>query len=182
MNFSVGPTIACRRQIFQDIGGFSRVKDSYIDDLLVGRYAHEAGWKVELSSYVIEHRIGTQSFRANCKHRVTWLRGTRCSRPSGYYGQIFTYPTPWALVLTLINGAWWPLLVATVLLRALAAHATGEWVLHDTLTRRLWFLVPLQDLWSWFFYWLAYFGRTMTWRGRKYTIRPGGDLTPYLRP
>ncbi|MBL0159130.1 MAG: bacteriohopanetetrol glucosamine biosynthesis glycosyltransferase HpnI [Bryobacterales bacterium] len=182
MNFSVGPTIACRRKIFEDIGGFPRVKDSYIDDFLVGRYAHEAGWKVELSSYVIEHRIGTQTFRANCKHRVTWLRGTRCSRPAGYYGQVFTYPTPWALVLTLVNSAWWPLLLATLALRALAAHATGEWVLHDPLTRRRWFLVPVQDLWSWFFYWLAYFGRTMTWRGRKYTIQPGGDLTPIVRP
>ncbi len=178
MNFSVGPTIACRRQIFADIGGFPRVKDSYIDDFLVGRYAHEAGWKVELSSYVIEHRIGAQSFRTNCKHRVTWLRGTRCSRPSGYYGQVFTYPTPWALVLTLVNPEWWPLLVATVAIRALAAHATGEWVLRDPLTRRHWYLVPLQDLWSWFFYWLAYSGRTMTWRGRKYTILPGGDLKP----
>ena len=180
MNFSVGPTIACRRQVFTDIGGFPRVKNSYIDDFLVGRYAHEAGWKVELSSYVIEHRIGTQSFKANCKHRVTWLRGTRYSRPAGYFGQVFTYPTPWALLLTLINTAWWPLLAASVLIRALAAHATGEWVLHDPLTRRLWYLVPLQDLWSWGFYWLAFSGRTMTWRGRRYMIQTGGDLTPIV--
>lgn len=178
MNFSVGPTIACRRQVLADIGGFPRVRDSYIDDFLLGRFAHEAGWKVELSSYVIEHRIGTQTFRANCKHRVTWLRGTRCSRPSGYFGQIFTYPVPWALLLTLLNSAWWPLLAATVALRALAAHATAGWVLRDPLTRRRWYLVPVQDLWSWCFYWLAYSGRTMTWRGRRYTIQPGGNLTP----
>ena len=176
MNFSVGPTIACRKSVFGDIGGFEQLKDSYIDDFLIGRLAHEAGWKVELSRYVIEHRIGTQSFKVNARHRVTWLRGTRCSRPAGYYGQVFTYPVPIALALTALWPAMWPLALLTLGLRLMAARATAGWVLRDPLSQRHFYLVPVQDIFSFVFYWLAYAGNTMTWRGRRYEIKPGGRL------
>lgn len=75
----------------------------------------------------------------------------------------------------------WPLAVLTLVLRLLAARATAEWVLRDPLGWRLLYLVPLEDLLSFVFYWLAYAGNTMTWRGRRYQIRPGGDLRPVSR-
>jgi ceramide glucosyltransferase len=47
-------------------------------------------------------------------------------------------------------------------------------VLHDRLTARLFFLVPLQDLLS-FVMWLAgFFGNTILWRGREYYLRADG--------
>ena len=52
-----------------------------------------------LSSYVIEHRIGSQRFWPNMKHRLRWNRSTRRSRPWGYVGQVFTNPLPLALLL-----------------------------------------------------------------------------------
>lgn len=174
VKFAVGPCVAARRQALLSVGGFERLKDYLAEDFMMGALAAEAGHGVILSSGVIEHRIGAQRFRANLAHRLRWARSTRRSRPSGYVGQLFTYPLPLALLLMALKPAWWPLLAAAAVLRACAAWATAGWVLHDRLTARRWWLVPLQDLAS-FVMWLAgFFGNTVTWRGRRYRLLRDG--------
>ena len=93
-----------------------------------------------LSSYVIEHHIGSQPFAANLRHRLRWNRSTRRSRPWGYVGQVFTHPLPLALLLVAVTPVWWPVLVAAAIFRAATAWATAGRVLHDPLTRRLWWI------------------------------------------
>jgi ceramide glucosyltransferase len=66
----------------------------------------------------------------------------------------------------------------TALARAAAGWATAEHVLRDPLTRRLWWLTPLQDIAS-FLVWMAgFFGNTIVWRGRKYYLRRDGRFEP----
>jgi len=180
MKFALGPTIAARRETLERIGGFDAVKDYLAEDFVMGKLAAERGYGVILSSYVIEHRIGAQRFLANWKHRLRWNRSTRRSRPWGYVGQVFTNPLPLALLLWAVKPAWWPVLVATTVMRAAAAWATAGAALHDPLTRRLWWLVPLQDMAS-FLAWMAgFFGNTILWRGRRYYLRADGrfELVP----
>ncbi len=174
MKFAVGPTIVVRRAALLSIGGLDRVKDFLAEDFVLGKFVAESGWRVILSSYVIEHHIGSQGFRANARHRLRWMRSTRRSRPSGYLGQVFTNPLPIALLLVAAAPSWWPALLVTALFRALAAWAVAGWVLHDSLTARRWWLVPVQDLVS-FAFWLAgFFGNTIQWRGRTYYLRADG--------
>ena len=174
MKFALGPTIAARRATLAGIGGFPALKDFLAEDFVMGKLAAERGDGVILSSYVIEHRIGAQALAANLKHRLRWNRSTRRSRPAGYLGQIFTNPLALALLLYAARPAWWPMLAATILLRAAAGWATAGLVLRDPLTRRLFFLVPLQDAIG-FLVWLAgFFGNTILWRGRKYYLQPDG--------
>lgn len=174
MKFALGPTIAVRRATLSGIGGFPALKDFLAEDFVMGKLAAERGDGVILSSYVIEHRIGAQPLAANLKHRLRWNRSTRRSRPAGYIGQVFTNPLPLALLLYAARPAWWPMLAATVLLRAAAGWATAGLVLRDPLTRRLFFLVPLQDVIG-FLVWVAgFFGNTILWRGRKYYLQPDG--------
>ena len=178
MKFAVGPTIVARRAALDAIGGFDRVKDFLAEDFVLGKLVAESGWRVILSSYVIEHRIGSQGFRENARHRLRWVRSTRRSRPSGYLGQIFTNPLPIALLLVAAGASWWAAIPVTALVRALAAWAVAGWVLHDSLTARRWWLVPVQDLVS-FAFWLAgFFGNTIQWRGRTYYLRPDGRFEP----
>jgi ceramide glucosyltransferase len=135
---------------------------------------------VILSSYVIEHRIGSQAFVANLKHRLRWNRSTRRSRPWGYIGQVFTNPLPLAILLWAVRPSWWPELVVTCLFRAAAGWATAIHALGDPLVARLWWLVPLQDIAS-FLVWIGgFFGNTISWRGRKYYLLPDGrfELIP----
>lgn len=178
MKFAVGPTIVVRRRVVEAIGGFRRVADYYIDDFLLGRYAHEKGFGVELSSYVVEHHIGAEPFWPSVRHRIMWLRGTRRSRPSGYFGQVFTYPIPIALLLLAAAPAWWPAVVAALLLRYASAWAVAGAVLRDPLSMRLWFLLPLQDVTSFAFYLIAFFGNRIRWRGRPMVLLRDGRLAP----
>jgi ceramide glucosyltransferase len=162
-----------RRRALDAIGGFDALKDYLAEDFVMGKFVAEAGFDVILSSYVIEHRIGSQDFRHNAAHRLRWCRSTRRSRPAGYTGQVFTNPLPIALLLALV----WPnpaMVGITLALRAAAAWAVAGWVLRDPLTFRKWWLVPLQDVLS-FVFWLAgFFGNTIAWRGRKYYLYPDG--------
>ena len=174
MRFALGPTIAARREVLIDLGGFDTLQEYLAEDFVMGKLAAEAGWGVLLSSYVIEHRIGSQPLAANLRHRLRWNRSTRRSRPWGYLGQIFTNPLPLALLLVAVWPWWWPLAVFTTIFRTAAAWATAGRVLHDPLTRRLWWLVPLADIAS-FLLWLgAFFGNTIVWRGRKYLLLRDG--------
>ena len=180
MKFALGPTIAARRRTLERIGGFDAVKDYLAEDFVMGKLAAERGDGVILSSYVIDHAIGAQPFAANMRHRLRWNRSTRRSRPWGYIGQVFTNPLPPALVLCAVKPEWWPALAVTALFRAAAGWATAEHVLRDPLTRRLWWLTPLQDIAS-FLVWLAgFFGNTIVWRGRKYYLLRDGrfELIP----
>ncbi len=174
MQFAVGPTIVARKKVLEAIGGFNRFKEYLAEDFVMGNRAAELGHGVILSSYVIEHRIGSQGFVANCKHRLRWNRSTRRSRPWGYVGQVFTNPLPLALLLWAAAPQWWPVLAATAVLRAAAGVATAGVALRDPLTARLWWLVPLQDVASFVCWAAGFFGNTIVWRGRKYYLRRDG--------
>jgi ceramide glucosyltransferase len=171
MRFAVGPTIAARKRTLQSIGGFARVKDYLAEDFVIGKFAAEAGHGVILSSYVIEHHIGTSTLRENFDHRLRWARSTRRSRPAGYVGQLFTMPFPLALLVCAAAPAWWPVLPLTLMVRAAAAYAVSERVLR---TRIDWLLLPIEDVMGFCFWVAGFFGNTIAWRGRRYRLYADG--------
>jgi ceramide glucosyltransferase len=178
MKFALGPTIAARRETLRQIGGFDAVKDYLAEDFVLGRLAADHGFGVILSSYVIEHHIGAQPFAANLRHRLRWSRSSRRSRPWGYWGQVFTHALPLAMLLCAIRPAWWPVLASTAVFRAVAVWATAGHVLRDPLTRRQWWLVPLQDTVGLLVWFAGFFGNTILWRGRRYWLLPDGRFEP----
>jgi len=178
MKFAVGPTIVARKRVIEKIGGFARLREYLAEDFVMGKFAADAGYGVSLSSYVIEHRIGTEGLRANFAHRLRWARSTRRSRPAGYVGQIFTNPLPVALILLALEPAWWPALLALAAARAAAAWAVSQRVLNDPLTRAHWWLVPVQDFLSFAFWVAGFFGNSIQWRGRRYYLYRDGKFAP----
>jgi ceramide glucosyltransferase len=176
MKFALGPTASARKRVIAEMGGWPRLSEYLAEDFVLGNIAAEKGWKVLLSGYVIEHRIGSARFAENAKHRLRWYRSTRRSRPAGYLGQLFTNPLPLSLLLAAIWPAWWIVVPVTGAARVLAAYAAAGWVLHDRLTAKSWYLVPLQDAMSFIFWIAGFFGSTITWRGRKYAVLPDGRL------
>ena len=174
VKFALGPTIAVRRTVLDEIGGFDGLKDYLAEDFVMGKRAAERGWRVILSSQVIDHYIGGLAFGANARHRIRWCRSTRRSRPAGYIGQIFTNPVPLAAALWIATPELWTLCSATIALRGIAAVTTAGNVLRNPLTTGQWLLLPLADVVS-FVFWLAgFFGNTITWRGRTYYLHPDG--------
>lgn len=176
MKFALGPSMAVRAECLRAIGGFSMMKDYLADDFVLGNWADRAGWRVVLSTHVINHHASNEGFMNTFRHRLRWNRSSRFSRRDGYLGQGFTYGLDWALILFLVYSAWWSfgLLLLSLTLRYWLAVQLGVYLLSDHATKsRLW-LLPLQDLIS-FISWLAGFsGREIVWRNERYRVLVGG--------
>jgi ceramide glucosyltransferase len=170
MDFALGPTIATRKMHLDEIGGLAALQPYLAEDFVMGNRLAEMGRGVVLSSYAIEHRIGSQPLGPNLAHRLRWNRSTRRSRPLGYIGQLFTYPLPMALALAGWSPGWWPAALGVIAIRYLAAWRTSRAV--QARPSYLW--LPLQDLLS-FAMWVAgFFGNQITWRSRRFVIDRSG--------
>jgi ceramide glucosyltransferase len=167
MKFAVGPTIVARKTAIDAIGGMESIKDYLAEDFELGVRIAAAGYRVILSSYVVEHRIGSETAIQNFTHRIRWGRTSRRSRPAGYIGQLFTYPLPLALILWAARPSWWPIVAITIAIRYVAGWVTCEVVLRERLR---WLLVPLEDLLSFVFWIAGFYGNSITWRGRTYRL------------
>lgn len=176
MKFAVGPTMALRRDYLDKIGGFRATGEYLAEDFVLGQWAERNGYRATLATHVVDHCIGSQSLWPNLKHRIRWARSTRRSRRAGYLGQVFTNPLPFALPLLFTPA--WPFGLATLALRAAVAYAIAVRWLHDPLIRRQPYLLPLADLASLVVWLLGLFGRTIEWRGRRYTLLPDGRFRP----
>jgi ceramide glucosyltransferase len=171
VKFAVGPTIAARKNALQAIGGFPVLKDYLAEDFVMGKFTAQAGLGVILSRNIVEHYIGSQGLRANAAHRIRWARSTRRSRPTGYLGQLFTYPLPLGLLIWALYPTWWLAFILGCAFRAVAAWATCTQVLQAS---PRWFLLPVQDMLSFLFYLAGFFGNTIVWRGRRYYLYRDG--------
>jgi ceramide glucosyltransferase len=176
MKFALGPAIAIRRGMLEAVGGFAYLREFLAEDFVLGNRTAQLGFEVVLSSMVVEHRIGKQSMVENLSHRLRWARSTRRSRPVGYWGQIFTYPLPLAILFCAVQPGVWPIALLTLVLRVSAAWATANNVLHDPLMRKQWWLLPLQDVLG-FLVWIGGFqGKKIVWRDRECTLLADGRL------
>ena len=173
VDFAVGPTIVARRSVLEAIG-FERLKEYLAEDFVMGKAAADAGFSVILSRTIVEHRIGSEKFASNMAHRLRWARSTRRSRPLGYIGQVFTNPLPIALGLIAVSPQWWPVLIPTLVVRALAAWAVSYRVLGQKVR---WRLLPVQDILSFLFWIAGFFGNTIVWRGRRYYLHADGRFS-----
>lgn len=178
MRFTLGPTVAARKQAILQAGGWSSLQNYLAEDFVLGQRVTAKGWQSILSSYVVEHRIGSEDLKTNFAHRLRWNRSTRRSRPLGYIGQFFTNPLPILLAVWPLTGFEFGFLGASLMLRFTVAFATQNGVLNDSAIVKQLYLLPLQDLLS-FALWVAgFFGNTIQWRGRTYILHKDGTFTP----
>ncbi len=180
MKFTIGPSMGITRRCLEQIGGFPALAEYLADDFVLGEKAAAAGYEVALSAHAVDHHAYSTGFVRSFQHRLRWNRSSRFSRPTGYWGQGFTYALPWALLFFLCFPTLWTLTLLSVslLLRIGLAYLLGSKLLGDrTVTRRM-FLIPLQDLLS-FATWLGgLFGREISWRNQRYQLLPGGRFKP----
>lgn len=176
MKFTLGPSMAIRAETLKAIGGFAAMHDYLADDFVLGNWADAAGWRVTLSSYIVNHHASTQGFAKTFKHRLRWNRSTRFSRPAGYFGQGFTYGSSWAILSFLIapgvlSGT---LLGLCLLVRWALAWQLGSRLLEDSQVVKRFWMVPVQDVLS-FISWLGGFtGKEIVWRGERYRLLRDG--------
>lgn len=177
MRFTLGPTVAARKTAIAEAGGWASLKDYLAEDFVLGQRVTARGWHSMLSSYVVEHRIGSESMAVNFAHRMRWNRSTRRSRPFGYLGQFFTNPLPVLLAVWPLTGFEVGFLGAALMLRFTVAFATQNGVLNENPKPQHLYQLPLQDLLSFVFWVAGFFGNSIQWRGQDYRLHKDGTFT-----
>jgi ceramide glucosyltransferase len=176
MDFAIGCTLATRKAELEAIGGLEELQRYLAEDFMMGNLMHRKGRQVVLSRSVIDHHIGNDAFLKNWTHRLRWARSTRRSRRLGYAGEIFTKPVALALLLWIVAPGAWGFVPIALFFRAAVAWATAAEILNDPLIARWWWLLPVEDISSFVTWVLGFFGKTITWRGRKLVVARDGSF------
>ncbi len=182
MTFALGPTIAIRRAALEAIGGFAAIADFLADDFQLGYLPAQAGYKVVLSDYIIEHVITTESLADLFNRQIRWTFCTRVSRPWGYLGLIFTHGIATSFLFLIMTGETTLGVIGfsiTWLTRLAMAWIIGAMFLKDRTVKQLLWLVPLRDLISFGFWCYGFAGNSIQWRGRRMRLLRNGKLEPW---
>jgi ceramide glucosyltransferase len=171
--FGLGSTLAFRRADFDRAGGFAAIRDFIADDYQVGKRISALGLRVQMARMPVETFLGHFSWSEVWRHQVRWARTIRLSR-GAYFGLPVTFATLWGL-LACIGGHWAPGL-GLLAIRMLSGLVTGVGVLRDPVTARLWWLIPLRDLWGCVVWATGALGNSVEWGGRTIRLDAQGRI------
>lgn len=182
MQFTLGPTMAFRRETIRRMGGFRVTADYCADDFVLGNETFKLGQTVVLSHHAIDHIVINASLVQSLKHQVRWMKSTRFSRPKGHFGTALTFSMPFGL-LGLAAGlgshhiaVGVGMLAWAVALRLALSIAVGNWVVGDRDWFNLLVLYPIRDLMGFCFWAASYLSSNILWRGRVFQLLPGGKM------
>ena len=182
MQFTLGPTMAFRRDTIRRMGGFRVTADYCADDFILGNETFKLGQTVVLSHHAIDHMVINASLAQSLKHQVRWMKSTRFSRPKGHFGTALTFSMPFGLLGLAAGVASHHVAVGVgMLLWAIASRlalsiAVGNWVVGDRDWFNLLVLYPIRDLMGFCFWASSYLSSKILWRGRVFQLLPGGKM------
>jgi len=184
LSYGLGATLALRREALQKIGGFEVLVNHLADDYELGARVARAGYRVELSTEVVETSIPAYNWAGFFEHQLRWARTVRDASPWGYVGLLFTHGFALAALNALASGlsplSLW-LLGMSFFLRLALAMTVGTQVLgdHQVLPSLPW--LPSRDVVA-LGVWVAGFaGNTIIWRGERFVLKDGRLLSADTR-
>lgn len=172
----MGSTIALSRQTLERIGGWRAVADVLADDYEVGRAVRALGLGTVLAPGAVTHACSERTLAEVWRHELRWALTVREIDPAGFFGSFVTHAIPLALVGLLLCGgapAGW-----IVLALAIAARLWLKFRVDRTFgsSAGAWWLLPARDMLSAIVFIAALVGRSIEWRGSRYTVAKGGVL------
>lgn len=179
LDFALGAVMATSRQHLAAGGGFTALLDHLADDYQLGRQIAAAGARIELCPVVVECRSAPQTWWEVWTHQLRWARTIRVCQPVPYFFSVLHNPTLWPLVWLVARPSWWSgaFFVGCLGVRWLTAVLSVERLAQGRDPGLGW-LAPAKDLLQAGFWALAFTGRQVTWRDRRFRVRPGGQLVP----
>ncbi len=175
--FAFGATIALRREVLSNIGGFAAIVNQLADDYRLGELTRRLGLRTVLSEVVVDVCVSERSIAGLMQHELRWLRTIRALQPLGYGFSFVTCGVPVATLGTLLAGGMTSALVllgVTVVARIalhLKTRRSGAVALQLL-------LMPARDLltlglWSW-----SFVTRRVRWRNDDYLVARDGSVLP----
>jgi ceramide glucosyltransferase len=176
LRYGLGSTLAVSREALEKIGGFEALVDHLADDYELGERIYKAGFRIALSSEVVETSVPAYTWSGFCDHQLRWLRTVRDARPGGYAGLLFTYGFTLALLNVIASGlspfSLWILALSFFLRLSLAMTVGAEVLADHQVLPNLW-LLPLRDLVATALWIAGFSGSTIVWRGESFTVKQG---------
>ena len=179
INFAFGSTITIRQETLDKIGRFVSVADYLADDYQLGYLPSQNGYKVILSPYLVEHRLGNVTLSAFIHRQIRWFKCVRVERFWGYVGLIFTYGIISSFTLLLLTqGSLFGWIVFGLVwnIRFLTAYLIAIKYLNDSNAKDFFLLIPLRDFVSFGIWCYSFIGNQVIWRGEHFTLVEGGKL------
>ena len=159
----------------RQIGGFAAIAGYLHDDYQLARRITEQGFRVHLSSVVVETTLPGETWREMWNHQVRWHRTIRIAKGKGYIGLPVTQAVLWA-VLAAACGYWW-LALPLLAVRMAMGLTAGLGVVRCPHVARYFYLIPLRDLFG-VAVWLAGLtGRSVEWRDLRLRLDSDGRIT-----
>ncbi len=177
MKFGLGPTTVVRKDALNAIGGYTALQDFMAYDFAIGDMIAQAGYKVLLSGYIINHVVNQPSLRRMWQNQLRWAQSTRYSRPKGHFGTGLIFAMPYGILgfLAAAGLGHWGFaaffLGAAVLNRLIEAWAVGWIVVRDPQIRRAPWLYPLRDLLGFVVWFASYLNLPYVWRDGRFELK-----------
>lgn len=179
LRFTHGATMAVRRALLAEIGGWESRVNHHSDDHWLGEQVAARGYKVALIDDPIWMVYPSQTLAEHLRHEALRLIRIRSVRPWGYFGLLATQGLFWALAAmavapsAAIAAAY---LVTYLTLRSLMVWVIGVQVLRDPVMRRKWWLAPLRDAVGFYVWLMGFFSNRIVRRGIEFRSLEGGRL------
>jgi ceramide glucosyltransferase len=176
-NPCLGPAMALRADVLDQIGGLERLADVLADDYELGRAVRQAGYRVSYPPLVIDHVFPETSFTDLFTHELRWARTVRLVEPGGYFGSVIVHFLPLALIGSALTGFSPPtlaVLAGLTLFRLI--HAGCLCRLLGAERRGLW-LTPVLDLLSFGVFLVGAVGARVEWRGVRSSVLRDGTMS-----
>lgn len=176
VKFALGATMAVRRQVLAEIGGFRALADAAADDHELGNRIAASGYRVEFARTTVQTECISRSLKDFFQHQLRWAVVTRESQLWGHLGFLFAQGLPWMIVALavapsrIIAGCF---AAAYLALRLGLAFIVGVWGLRDSLLKKEWWLVPLSDAFGFLVWLTSLFTSRVMWQDSSYVVSNG---------
>ncbi|HEY5409830.1 MAG TPA: bacteriohopanetetrol glucosamine biosynthesis glycosyltransferase HpnI [Caulobacteraceae bacterium] len=174
----MGSTIALRRQLLDEIGGFEALNDVLMDDYDIGRGVRALGYRVVLPPFLVDHGCSEAGLGEVLAHEMRWAVTVRMIDPAGHIGSVVTHALAWALIGTALLAG------APIALAALAVALASRLWLKARIDRAAGassgsaILMPIRDIMSFAIYCGSLFASAVYWRGERFRVSSGRPISP----
>ncbi|MEE9161319.1 MAG: bacteriohopanetetrol glucosamine biosynthesis glycosyltransferase HpnI [Gammaproteobacteria bacterium] len=179
ISYCLGATMAVRRKILTDFGGFEALANYLADDYMLGQMVSERGYKVHLSHSIVENLSYEPNYKSLFLHELRWARTLRSAEPLGYMGTFLTD----TLIVSSFTAFFALLFTQHTFLPAsiLGITITARILLHLQVKSALelngigsLFLIPVRDVMSFIIRIVSYMGNSVEWRNHTFSVDDDG--------
>jgi ceramide glucosyltransferase len=179
--YCFGATMAIRREVLVKAGGLEALVNVLADDHMMGKFAQDQGYKLELSSYVVDNPNNERSFRALFAHELRWARTIWILNPAGHFFSFLINTISVAVISIAVNDI--TLDIDPMEITVIAFAILLRLMLHGVVTKALdvprpasYWMIPLRDLLSFVVWAASFMSRDVRWRGARLHAKADGTI------